>query len=167
MITITRLLLIGCLLISARFQFTNGFQTANSTDDLTADCTICPTMELVSEGGFAEMYPRYLGVWGIVGYYHGLPYYRCGPDCEGLQDKLVFLKDEDHEVMGHWAIVDCTPEDAIFCAGVHETIRAPTIETGTTCPYGETVWQYCCGEHTQEGCTAYCDDPTLTLKCIN
>ena len=91
MITITRLLLIGCLSIGARFQFTNGFQTANSTDDLTADCTICPTMELVSEGGFAEMYPRYLGVWGIVGYYHGLPYYRCGPDCEGLQDKLVIL----------------------------------------------------------------------------
>ena len=47
--------------------------------------------------------------------------------------------------MGHWAIVDCTPEDAIFCGNaVHETLKAPAIEAGSTCPYSEPTWKYCC-----------------------
>ena len=91
MLNITRLLLIGCLLISTSFQFTNGFQTANIPDELTLDCSICPTMELVSEGGFADMYPRYLGTWLRVEDYHGLPMYMCIVDCQGLSDKLVIF----------------------------------------------------------------------------
>ena len=91
MLNITRLLLIGCLLIGTSFQFTNGFQTANTIDDLTLDCSICPTMELVSEGPFADKYGRYLGTWKMLGDYHGLPLYMCIQDCQGLSDKLVIL----------------------------------------------------------------------------
>ena len=91
MLNIPHLLLIGWLMIGTSFQLTNGFQTANMTDDLTLDCSICPTMELVSEGGFADMYGRYLGTWAMLGDYHGLPLYMCIQDCQGLADKLVIL----------------------------------------------------------------------------
>ena len=88
MLYIIRLLIIGCLSIGARFQFTYGFQTANLTDELTLDCSFCPTMELVSEG---EQYPRRAETWNFVGDYHGLPLYMCIHDCQGLADKLVIL----------------------------------------------------------------------------
>ena len=66
--------------------------------------------------------------------------------------------------MGHWAIVDCTPEDAVFCGNaVHETIKRPLVPVGTTCPYSDinTKWEYCIGEHVPSGCTEYAIDATL------
>jgi len=110
------------------------------------------------------MYGRYLGDWYNVGLYHDLPLYVCLQGCQGLSDKLVFLRDEDDSSKGHWAIVDCTPEDAIFCGNaVHETIRSldRPVPAGTTCPYSDTEWEWCSGEHTQEGCTRYDMDSTL------
>ena len=86
MININRLLLIVCLSIGNTIQLTDSLPTSNSTDDLTCDCG---TMELVSTGGFAEMYGRYIGTWGNVGTYRGRPLYMCIADCQGLSDKLV------------------------------------------------------------------------------
>ena len=59
-----------------------------SIKDTTCDC---PNTELISEGGFADMYSRYLGVWVNVGDYHDQPMYRCLQGCSGLTDKLVSL----------------------------------------------------------------------------
>ena len=74
--------------------------------------------------------------------------------------------------MGHWAIVDCTPEDTEFCGGgntVHETIKSPRVPFGTTCPYSNMneQWEYCIGEKGPSGCTEYAADPTLHFSNCN
>merc|ERR1712126_381899 len=70
-----------------------------SIKDTTCDC---PNTELISEGGFADKYPRYMGVWVNVGDYHDQPMYRCLQGCSALTDKLLFLREESDPTMGHW-----------------------------------------------------------------
>ena len=55
-------------------------------EDTTCDCT---ETVIVSEAGFAEKFPRYLGTWYKVGTYHEMPMYRCVTDCQALSDKMV------------------------------------------------------------------------------
>ncbi len=53
------------------------------------DCDSCASAELVSEGGFADEWSRYIGTWDKKGLYNGKAFYQCISDCEGLDDQLV------------------------------------------------------------------------------
>ena len=83
---VNRLLLIAILSAGIKCSPTDSFPASNITDGITCDCT---STQLVSEGGFADMYGRYLGDWYNVGLYHDLPLYVCLQGCQGLSDKLV------------------------------------------------------------------------------
>lgn len=83
---LNRLLIIAMLSVGIKFSSADSLPTANITVDTTCDCT---NTELVSEGGFADMYGRYLGDWYVVGSYGDLPLYMCLQGCQGLSDKLV------------------------------------------------------------------------------
>ena len=67
---------------------TEGKDLQNNEESITCDC---PNTLLVSEGGFAEKYPRYVGTWFNVGTYHDLPLYMCLQGCQALNDKMVSI----------------------------------------------------------------------------
>ena len=57
-----------------------------SNEETTCDCQ---STLLVSDGGFSEKYPRYVGTWYMVGSYHNMPMYMCVAECQALTDKMV------------------------------------------------------------------------------
>ena len=75
------------------------------------------------------------------------------------------MRDKDDESVGHWAIVDCTPEDTTFCGdAVHEALRRPhEVAAHTTCPWSNIniEWEFCVGEKGPEGCSEYETDSSL------
>ena len=72
------------------------------------------------------------------------------------------MRDKDNNDAGHWAIVDCQPEETTFCGNTyHEWLRSPkTAAAYTSCPWSPSnmPWEYC-DEH--PGCNHYTADPTL------
>ena len=59
-----------------------------TTDDSEMTCN-CAATEIISNGGFAEEYTRYMGQWRYMYDYNDEPLYRCIKDCQNLSDKLV------------------------------------------------------------------------------
>ena len=115
-----------------------------SIKDTTCDC---PNTELISEGGFADKYPRYMGVWVNVGDYHDQPMYRCLQGCSALTDKLVSLWNGfdvlyfyTNYLTNHF---NCNGKSRSFCFIIGVSKRRKWPDNGTLGYRGLYSWRCC------------------------
>ena len=78
------------------------------------------------------------------------------------------MRSSDGSNDGHWAIVDCHPNDIACGGGSHRLLLSPKTNSGTTCLHELPTqgWLYCSGELTSNGiCTEYAHDETIGFAC--
>ena len=80
----------------------------------------------------------------------------------------LFLRSSDGSNDGHWAIVDCHPDDIACGGGSHRLLISPKTNADATCVDGLPAkgWLYCSGELASNGiCTEYAYDDTIGFTC--